>query len=167
MSSNEFKRATGMLVMEVVNSNPNGDPDRESDPRQRSNGIGEISPVSYKRKLRDIIGDHQGVFFQTLPDKFKNVPENFSILEERGRDRDLIKKELGDDLSVYDQEKFNSSKFVQKYWDARVFGNTFIESSINKGYIKTGVVVLHISVPVISVIFDYNKVFQVNDGLTG
>ena len=31
--SNEIKRATGLLVMEVVNSNPNGDPDRESDPR--------------------------------------------------------------------------------------------------------------------------------------
>ena len=26
-------RATGLLVIEVVNSNPNGDPDNESDPR--------------------------------------------------------------------------------------------------------------------------------------
>ena len=43
---NEIKRATGLLVIEVVNSNANGDPDRESDPRQRPNGIGEISPVS-------------------------------------------------------------------------------------------------------------------------
>ena len=33
--NNEIKRATGLLVIEVVNSNPNGDPDRESDPRQR------------------------------------------------------------------------------------------------------------------------------------
>ena len=39
--SNEIKRATGLLVIEVVNSNPNGDPDRESDPRQRPNGCGE------------------------------------------------------------------------------------------------------------------------------
>jgi CRISPR/Cas system type I-B associated protein Csh2 (Cas7 group RAMP superfamily) len=45
----EIKRATGLLVIEVVNSNANGDPDRESDPRQRPNGIGEISPVSFKR----------------------------------------------------------------------------------------------------------------------
>ncbi len=35
----EIKRATGLLVIEVVNSNPNGDPDRESDPRQRANGV--------------------------------------------------------------------------------------------------------------------------------
>ena len=26
------RRATGLLVLEVVNSNPNGDPDNESDP---------------------------------------------------------------------------------------------------------------------------------------
>ncbi len=37
----EIKRATGLLVIEVVNSNPNGDPDRESDPRQRANGLGK------------------------------------------------------------------------------------------------------------------------------
>ena len=49
--ANELKRATGLLIIEVVNSNANGDPDRESDPRQRPNGLGEISPVSFKRKF--------------------------------------------------------------------------------------------------------------------
>jgi len=29
--SEEIKRAVGLLIIEVVNSNPNGDPDRESD----------------------------------------------------------------------------------------------------------------------------------------
>ena len=61
---NELKRVTGLLVIEVVNSNPNGDPDRESDPRQRPNGRGEISPVSFKRKLRDLIDDHDSLFFR-------------------------------------------------------------------------------------------------------
>lgn len=55
--SNEIKRATGLLVIEVVNSNPNGNPDQESDPRQRPNGCGEISPVSFKRKLRDLLDE--------------------------------------------------------------------------------------------------------------
>ena len=45
-------RACGLLVIEVENSNPNGDPDRDSDPRQRPDGLGEISPVSFKRKPR-------------------------------------------------------------------------------------------------------------------
>ena len=36
----KIMRATGLLVIEAINSNPNGDPDRESDPRQRPDGLG-------------------------------------------------------------------------------------------------------------------------------
>lgn len=77
--SKEIKRATGLLVIEVVNSNPNGDPDRESDPRQRPNGCGEISPVSFKRKLRDLLDDHDAPFFKALPEKFSGNAERYSI----------------------------------------------------------------------------------------
>ena len=152
-----FKRATGLLVIEVVNSNPNGDPDRESDPRQRPNGCGEISPVSYKRKLRDLVDDHNAPFFKALPEKYSQKPDNYTILEHRGRDRKSIIAEMGKDPS-----KFLDSVFVHKYWDARVFGNTFLEEKgkgnngdgsdtnkdekskkekiIKKDFIKTGVV---------------------------
>ena len=59
-SENTIRRATGLLVIEVVNSNPNGDPDRESDPRTRPDRRGEISPVSFKRKVRDLLDDKEG-----------------------------------------------------------------------------------------------------------
>ena len=133
--SNKIKRATGLLVIEVVNSNPNGDPDRESDPRQRSNWCGEISPVSFKRKLRDLLDDHDAPFFKALPEKFLNSEEQYAILEHRGRNRKQIQAEMGKDPS-----KFLESEFVRKYWDARVFGNTFLEDGGDKGFIKTGVV---------------------------
>lgn len=133
--NNEIKRATGLLVIEVVNSNPNGDPDRESDPRQRPNGCGEISPVSFKRKLRDLLDDHDTPFFKALPEKFSGNAEHYYILEHRGRERTQIKKEMGKDLS-----QFIDSEFVRKYWDARIFGNTFLEDGGDKGFIKTGVV---------------------------
>lgn len=138
--SSKVKRATGLLVIEVVNSNANGDPDRESDPRQRPNGIGEISPVSFKRKLRDLLEDHDSVYFQSLPDTYVSNSERYSILESRGRDRNSIKDEMSKDIKNFDQIKFLNSTFVQKYWDARVFGNTFLEEGANKGFIKTGVV---------------------------
>lgn len=140
--STEIKRATGLLVIEAVNSNPNGDPNREADPRQRPNGLGEISPVSFKRKLRDLVEDHQSPVFQSLPEKFSKHPEEYCILESRGRDRAAIKKEMDahGDTKNFDQDTFLNSKFVKKYWDARVFGNTFLEEGGNKGYIKTGVV---------------------------
>jgi len=139
MSSNEIKRATGLLILEVVNSNPNGDPDRESDPRQRPNGLGEISPVSFKRKLRDLVEDKEGPVFSIIQEKLGLDASEFCILESRGRDRKTISDEMGENLAEFDQSAFLKSAFVRKYWDARLFGNTFLETGGNKGYIKTGV----------------------------
>lgn len=147
--SNKIKRATGLLIIEVVNSNPNGDPDRESEPRQRPNGRGEISPVSFKRKLRDLLEDDNTPFIQSLPEKFSDGSNinNYSILESRGRNRAEIAKEMGDTKN-FNQEKFMESKFVKKYWDARIFGNTFLEEGAAKGFIKTGVVQFGVGVSI-------------------
>ncbi len=120
-------RATGLLVIEVVNSNPNGDPDRESDPRQRPDSRGEISPVSFKRKLRDLVEEKQGPVWETLRDQLKLADDRFAILESRGRDRKAIEKELKD------------GTFRDKYWDGRVFGNTFLEEG-GPDTVKTGAV---------------------------
>ena len=137
----EIKRATGLLVIEVVNSNANGDPDREADPRQRPSGIGEISPVSFKRKLRDLLENHDSIFFKSLPDIYTSKENRYCILESRDRgERKVISREMAKDVKSFDQQEFLESKFVSKYWDARVFGNTFLEENANKGFIKTGVV---------------------------
>ena len=104
----DFNRATGLLILEVVNSNPNGDPDRENDPRQRPNGLGEISPVSVKRKIRDLIEDHDGVFFQSLPEAYIRQADLYCILESRGRDGAAITKEMNDNPNFMD------STFVRK-----------------------------------------------------
>lgn len=125
--STEFKnnqgipRACGLLVIEVENSNPNGDPDRDSDPRQRPDGLGEISPVSFKRKLRDIVEAKSRDIWPKLKERLEkrgiNIKDgDYDILEKRGRDRKTIAKEIQD------------GTFDDKYWDARLFGNTFLES---------------------------------------
>ena len=109
-------RATGLLVIEVVNSNPNGDPDNESEPRTRVGERGEISPVSFKRKVRDLVEDKNGPVWQEIAGRVEpplNVDE-FDILEKRGRDRKKIESEIKD------------GSFVGRYWDARLFGNTFL-----------------------------------------
>lgn len=134
--SEQINRATGLLVLEVVNSNPNGDPDRESDPRQRPNGQGEISPVSFKRKLRDLVEAKDQPVFQSLKERLGLDADRFAILESRGRNRAEITREMKDG----EGGDFMKSTFVKKYWDARVFGNTFLEEESDKGTIKTGVV---------------------------
>jgi CRISPR-associated protein Csd2 len=138
--SSEIKRVTGLLIIEVLNSNPNGNPDQESDPRVRDNGLGEISPVSFKRKLRDLMELTEGPVYKTVTNKLQNAPDDyeFGILESRGRNRQAIIKEMGD-ITHYEEEIFLQSKFVKKYWDARLFGNTFLEEGGHKGYIKTGI----------------------------
>lgn len=122
-----INRATGLLVIEVKDSNPNGDPDRESDPRQRPDGRGEISPVSFKRKLRDLVEDKGGPVWLALKQKLSLAEEQFCILESRGRKRDEIKKELEDGGAI----------FKNKYWDARLFGNTFLEEDASTS-VKAG-----------------------------
>lgn len=161
----EMKRATGLLVIEVVNSNANGDPDREADPRQRPNGCGEISPVSFKRKLRDLLDDSASPFFERLPEKFRSNADCYQILEYRGRDRNTITKEMtsGGKLADFSQERFLESEFVRKYWDARVFGNTFLEKDGNKGYIKTGVVQFGVGISISPV----NIIRQTNTSKAG
>ena len=147
--SSEIKRATGLLVIEVVNSNPNGDPDREGDPRQRPNGLGEISPVSFKRKLRDLLEDSTSPFFCSLPGDYSKNVEKYRILESRGRVREEIKKDMGDTtIGKFDQSKFLDSDFVKKYWDGRVFGNTFLEEKADKGFIKTGAVIFNVGLSI-------------------
>ena len=125
--ANQVKRFTGLLVIEVVNSNPNGDPDRESDPRQRPDGRGEISPVSFKRKVRDLIDAKDAAVWQAMQKEMNLSVEEFAILESRGRDRKQIEGEL------------KNGSFQGKYWDGRVFGNTFLEEGA-ADTIKTGVV---------------------------
>jgi CRISPR/Cas system type I-B associated protein Csh2 (Cas7 group RAMP superfamily) len=93
-SAAALTRATGLLVIEVINSNPNGDPDRESDPRQRPDGRGEISPVSFKRKLRDLIENKEGPVWASLSQELLLPAEEFAILESRGRDRKKIEAEI-------------------------------------------------------------------------
>ena len=45
------------LLVTVESANPNGDPLEENRPRMRTNGLGEISDVCLKRKIRNRFQD--------------------------------------------------------------------------------------------------------------
>jgi len=134
MSDQNIVRVTGLLVIEAINSNPNGDPDRESDPRQRPDGKGEITPVSFKRKLRDLVEDKEGPVWQAFASKLKLGVDEFGVLESRKSTLKEI-RDLAED------------EFIKKYWDGRVFGNTELEKG-RKVPVKTGVVQFGLGVSV-------------------
>lgn len=124
--TNGIVKATGLLIIESINSNPNGDPDRESDPRQRPDGRGEISPVSFKRKVRDLIEEKEGPVWKEISKKPLLNPEEFKICESR-------KTKLKDIRSL------NEAEFIKAFWDGRIFGNTELEKGRDLP-VKTGVV---------------------------
>jgi CRISPR-associated protein Csd2 len=119
-----FNRHTGLLIIEVRNSNPNGDPDVESDPRTfESDGRGLISPVSVKRKIRDLVlrdGDVIAAAGARLSLGANGDKNAYGILESRGRNRAEI-------------EALDKEDFQGRYWDARTFGTTFLEGKDKGG----------------------------------
>jgi Cas7 group CRISPR-associated protein Csh2 len=132
----EVPRVTGLLVIEVRNSNPNGDPDRESDPRTRAHdGKGIISDVSFKRKLRELVLNKEGPVWNAM----KNImaigdDEKFGIhVDQDTREREKSSKTEG-------QKKSLSGN----HWDVRVFGSTSLEEKDN--FIRTGVAQFSIGV---------------------
>ncbi len=135
MLESKVPRITGLLVIEVRDSNPNGDPDNAGFPRQRPDDRGEISPVSIKRKMRDLVerqeDEGESLVWTHLKERLNLDPDangRFQILESRGRKREEITKLLEKDFA----------KFKATYWDARLFGNTFLEKD-GKDTIRAGV----------------------------
>lgn len=120
----EIMRGTGLLLIEVRDSNPNGDPDRESDPRQRPDGRGEISPVSFKAKIRSLVENKEGPVWLSLKEALSLDPAKFEILESRQRQKSEIKED--------------AETFKDKFWDGRLFGNTELEKG-REVPVKTGV----------------------------
>lgn len=125
-------RATGLLIIAVENSNPNGDPDQENDPRRRSHDQrGMITGVSFKRKLRDLVLRKDETVWPIIASKI-GIEQNegnwgrdgysFDILEQRETVRGDVEKYLKNDLDA----------FKKRYWDARVFGNTFLEEKLKR-----------------------------------
>ena len=127
--NNFIKRGTGLLLIDVKDSNPNGDPDRDSDPRTRQDGRGEISPVSFKRKLRDLVLAKDSPVWQELAKELDLNEASYDILESKVTKRTDVKKLTADEL-------------LEKYWDVRVFGTTFLEEQSGEAgsFISTGVV---------------------------
>jgi CRISPR/Cas system type I-B associated protein Csh2 (Cas7 group RAMP superfamily) len=125
IEKNIIPRATGLIIVEVRNSNPNGDPERDGAPRRRRGDIGEISPVSVKRKMRDLVGNKKGPIWLYLKEKFKLDESRFEILEERDKRQRPLKEMIIQDATSPVEEK----RFVKMFWDGRVFGNTFLEEA--------------------------------------
>lgn len=106
-----------LLVIEVIDSNPNGDPDAANQPRtDPETGQGLISDVSIKRKVRDTVD----VLRPTLPD-----PARYGIYVTAGKALNTVHDEAWADLKK--QGRNETPEDAQEllrdhYYDIRMFG---------------------------------------------
>jgi Cas7 group CRISPR-associated protein Csh2 len=130
------KKVYGALIIQATKSNPNGDPDNDGSPRVDVNDRGVISPVSTKRRIRDLVARRSEAWHYVASDlniSGTEAEESFQIYVLKSRSpREIL------------EQSADMDAFHRRYWDARVFGNTLLESNstrrTNKDRIRTGVI---------------------------
>ena len=149
-NTGSITRATGLLVIVVENSNPNGDPDQESDPRRRSHDQrGMITGVSFKRKVRDLILQKDGAVWPKIAAKL-GIAQLNGQWEREGYAFDIFEcREDGDHLQkdIKKLVKENPDGFKKRFWDGGVFGNTLLEEGVGDT-IRSGVAQFGLAVSV-------------------
>ena len=118
-----------IMTFTVQNANVNGDPLSGNRPRMDSNGLGEVSDVCLKRKIRNRLQDNgNAIFFQSR----ERTEDGYTSLEKRYAAH--FKKTMSDE----EVEK----GFHEKWIDVRAFGQviTYDKRSIGiRGPISIGI----------------------------
>ena len=108
------------VVLRVKNANPNGDPLNGNRPRTDYEGLGEITDVCIKRKIRDRLLETGSAIFVQSDDR--KIDDAKSL---RGRAEAALGKKLG---------STDTAKLAcEKWFDVRAFGQLFAFKSEKKG----------------------------------
>ncbi|WP_158932662.1 type I-C CRISPR-associated protein Cas7/Csd2 [Acidisphaera sp. S103] len=114
------------LVLRVANANPNGDPLNGNRPRTSYDGIGEITDVCLKRKLRDRLQESGEAIYVQSDDR--RIDEHRSLAE---RAKAVLGSKLGGPETV--------ALACQAWFDVRAFGNLFAIKAAKKSKAKADV----------------------------
>lgn len=101
-----------VVLVSVVNANPNGDPLNGNRPRTTYTGNGEISDVCIKRKLRNRLQDMgERIFVQSD----ERCDDGFSSLSERASQT----------ITAYASKDDYAAQACMQWFDVRAFGQVF------------------------------------------
>lgn len=129
-----------VILFDVENGNPNGDPDAGNMPRiDPETGYGLVTDVCLKRKIRNYVEtvkeDEKGYGIYIREDVPLNRSDNkaFEYLGMDGKNtKDLKKKDPDADIKIRDF-------MCQNFYDIRTFGavmTTFVKASLNCGQVR-------------------------------
>ena len=114
------KKIDFAIIIHVKNANPNGDPLNGNRPRTDYEGLGEITDVCIKRKIRDRLQDNGNLIFVQSDDrKIDNLPslEARAKSDQHGLGENAFKEK--------DKETYVIKPACEKWLDVRAFGQIF------------------------------------------
>jgi CRISPR-associated protein Csd2 len=115
------KKVDFALVFGVKNANPNGDPLSGNMPRVTIDGVGELSDVCLKRKVRDRLQEAgEKIFVQSD----ENRIDNYKTLKDRA---------VGELKEAMNEAKKLTEKACKTWIDVRAFGQLFAYKGEGKG----------------------------------
>jgi CRISPR-associated protein Csd2 len=110
------------LILRVRNANPNGDPLNGNRPRTDYAGLGEITDVCLKRKLRDRLMEH----YTSLPKPEQTGQGVFVQSDDRKLDEATSLRDRADTLLPKEKDRAKYAKSACDMWlDVRAFGQLF------------------------------------------
>src|SRR5258708_8671392 len=110
-----IKKVYGAAIVQATASNPNGDPDNDGAPRKDINDYGMISPVAFKRRLRDSVARRS--------DAWQGVADELGITTKEAEERFQIYV-LKDPTAEYTKKKIvKIYQFQSKYYTPRATTN--------------------------------------------
>jgi CRISPR-associated protein Csd2 len=146
-----------VALISVTKANSNGDPLNGNRPRTDYNGLGEISDVCIKRKIRNRMQDMGNAIFVQSEDRcddgFKSLSERASALTKGIKDKDVYAKTA-----------------CETWMDVRSFGQVFAFKSTDKSGVSVGVrgpVSIHQAVSVSPVEVESIQITKSVNGETG
>jgi len=123
------KKVDFAIIMSVRNANPNGDPLNGNRPRTDYEGLGEITDVCLKRKIRDRLVER----FMTLPESEKSGQAVFVQSDDRKCDDAKSLKSRAEAALGKELGGANTAKKACETWlDVRAFGQLFAFKSDKK-----------------------------------
>lgn len=129
-----------ILVFDVKNGNPNGDPDASNMPRTDERGYGLVTDVCLKRKIRNYVmntkmddngepKEHYDIFIKRgLP--LNNVEG--AMLVNAGAEEKNVNKKKPEKLDSKNREKIEkpfTKSICEKFFDVRTFGGVMTKST--------------------------------------
>jgi len=116
------------LIIDVKNANPNGDPLMGNRPRTDFDGLGEMTDVCLKRKIRDrLLDSGQAIFVQSDDRK---VDDMISLRHRAESDEVGLGK---DAFSGKQSGEATAKQACEKWFDVRAFGQIFAYKGKGKG----------------------------------